>query len=384
VKFPFALSLSKGALALALVSGAAHAEGFTWRVDLLGVGEYFDAADGSSQVRALTAVRPDMKFQTEDWLLVAKPRAELEWVHLQDAPPGVDDDEAQADAFVHEAFVRWRPVKGLYVQAGRENLQWGPAYLLSVSNPFIQDNGRNNPTVEVPGLDYGRVTWIASPQWTLGAIANVNEGKLEHVGTYPQQFALKLDYNGGAKYFSLIPSWREPTPRTDSSRDFGLGAYGGWSVSEAFLAYVEGAYRHLGSDFSVLGGGAYTFVGGTNVALEYYYNDAGCPREPYALCFPVAPTAAVPSRDATLYGLTRRHYVLLQVLEHSRLADWDFTLRWIQGLDDGSGQLIGIVEYDASRNLRLYAIGAGFFGGSETEYGSVLDGYASVGVKLSF
>jgi hypothetical protein len=367
---------------LVLLAQSASAANFSWRVDVLEVGEYFDATQ-SSRYRALAAVRPDFKLQTRDWLLLAKPRVEADWVHFQSPPPGVTD-QTDAEVFVNEALVRYRPVKGLYLQAGRENLQWGPAYLLSVSNPFVQDNGRNNPTVEVAGLDYARATWIASPQWSVGAIANIAAGKLDDVKAYAQQYAVKVDYNGGQKYFSLIPSWREPTDLSRSTGDFRLGTYGGWTVNEALLLYGEGSYRHLGDGYALLGGGAYTFANGTNVAVEYYYNREGCRLEPYAQCLGPGPVTAIPSRDSTLYGLTRRNYVLLQLLDASSLKDWDFTARWIEGLDDGSGQIIGIAEYDVSRSLRLFLIGAAFFGREDTEYGAVLDGYASVGARLSF
>jgi hypothetical protein len=48
-------------------------------------------------------------------------------------------------------------MKNLYLSYGRENLQWGPSYLFSPSNPFFHDNGRSNPKKEIPGMDFARL-----------------------------------------------------------------------------------------------------------------------------------------------------------------------------------------------------------------------------------
>jgi hypothetical protein len=90
---------------------------------------------------------------------------------------GKSGSQGDAEIFIQEGFARYRMIDPLIVSYGRENLQWGPAYLISPSNPFNQDNGRNNPMLEVPALDYGRILWLPTDRWTISFIANTTRGR---------------------------------------------------------------------------------------------------------------------------------------------------------------------------------------------------------------
>ncbi len=406
-----------GLTALACCAVPAHAGDFTFRSDLLLATTHIEAATSDinvgpdrlpSQTRVYASLRPDLKWKSDRWLLLLSPRGEVSWTEYHDdpqaavlppgtpppdplPPPPEDPDQTDSDGSIHEAIVRYSPLKGLFLSVGRENLQWGPSYLVSASNPFIQDNGRNNPSREVPGLDYAKITWLMGGGWGLAAIANLDSGELDWEGDYLRQYALKLDYTGNRAYFSLIPSYRESPDDTDpgieTEDDYRVGTYAGWTVSEALLLYTEGSYRSVGDAYAALAGGAYTFRGGTNLALEYYHNSDGCTLEPYVECLQSGQVAPDPAQGGTmnaLSGLTRRNYVLMQLLDHSRLERWDFTLRWIYGVDDSASQVVGVIDYDASNSVRLFLIGSGFFGGDDTEYQSVIDSYVSLGLRFSF
>lgn len=410
---PTAARLFLGA-SLVAAAGAAAAGEFSLRTDLLVAGEHFEAAESSfnsgplglrSRSGAYASLRPDLRWKSDRWLLLLSPRGVVSWTDVRGAPDGEEPDLYDDDASIHEAIVRFSPLRGLYLSAGRENLQWGPSYLVSASNPFIRDNGRNNPSREVPGLDYARVAWLFGEGWGLSAIANLDGGELDRSGEFPRRYALKLDYTGQSKYVSLIPSWREPLDDTDVDDDYQLGSYAGWTVSDALLLYAEGNYRFREDQAAGLVGVAYTFVNGANLAFELYHDSGGCARKPYLRCvFGDAPpdmdpppelppepppagssAATTPALPETLAAdLGRRNYLLLQWLDHSRFADWDFTVRWIYGIDDDSSQVVGVIDYDAGPNLRLFLIGSGFFGSRGSELHSVLDAYASIGLRLSF
>ena len=88
--------------------------------------------------------------------------------------------------------------ENLFVSYGRENLQWGPSFLFSPSNPFFQDNGRRNTYLEVPGMDFGRLVFIPASAWAISFIANTGEGlnKTTGPGSLPGLQPLPLPSSG--------------------------------------------------------------------------------------------------------------------------------------------------------------------------------------------
>ena len=136
--------------------------------------------------------------------------------------------------YVNEWLVRLKARDNLFVSYGRENLQWGPSFLFSPSNPFFQDNGRSNPFLEVPGMDFARVVWIPHSLWTASFIVNMDEGRNTLLGPDPFEkiYALKIDYTGRENYASIILSQKDYKKS--------MGFFGGWTVSDAFLVYGEG------------------------------------------------------------------------------------------------------------------------------------------------
>lgn len=226
---------------------------------------------------AVVNPRVDLDLTLRRWEFSIKPRAIRSWEEWKEGTRS-GEHETHSDLFVNEGFVRYRPVDQLLLSVGRENLQWGPSAIMSSSNPFNRANGRNNPRLEIPGLDFVRAVWIPSPTWTLSAIANTGAGRMdtrdpfaalfpastERSGSgsaslprlgysgswafsdalrvnggsgsdgFERSYALKLDYTGPSSYFSLIPSWRKDTR-------YRLGLFGGWTASDALLVYAEGS-----------------------------------------------------------------------------------------------------------------------------------------------
>lgn len=221
--------------------------------------------------------RIDLDLTLRRWEFSLKPRAIRTWTTWDEGTRS-GEHEIHSDLFVNEGFIRYRPFDQLLLSVGRENLQWGPSAIMSSSNPFNRANGRNNPRLEMPGLDFVRAVWIPSSSWTLSAIANTGAGRMDTrdpfapvlpasfdrsgAGTaslprlgysgswaysdslqvsggsrsedFERSYALKLDYTGQSGYFSLIPSWRKDTR-------YRLGFFGGWTVSDALLVYAEGS-----------------------------------------------------------------------------------------------------------------------------------------------
>jgi hypothetical protein len=357
--------------------------GFSARISLLGFGIATQPVDSGLNPNNILHIpryqleldlRPDLALNFRQLELSVKPRFELRWRQWEDGIPQ-GDSTTDVPVFVQEWLARYRLINQLFVSYGRENLQWGPSYLLAPSNPFNRDNGQNNPRQEVPGLDYGRVVWIPSSHWTVSFIANTDRGRQDLIQDFNKTYAIKLDYTTEKKYFSLIPSSQEG----GKSR---IGFFGGWTVSDALLLHIEGSVllNELG-DTAILVGGAYTLELGPTIAIEFYHDGEGCRQEDIALCFRLGLVNTKPPADP----LIRQNYLLVQYA-HSRVWDTTFnvTLRWIRDLNDDSDRIIGIFEYDLSDHTQLFVIGNFDTGTKQTEFGGLVHYSVMAGVRYTF
>lgn len=316
-----------------------------------------------------TDVRPDFLFEYERLQLSVKPRFNVRW---QEWDEGSLDGESEAtgEAYVNEWLARVRLTSELFLSYGRENLQWGPSYLVSPSNPFIRDNGKNNPKIEVAGSDFARLVYMPAYEWSISLIGNTEEGEQTLIDGFERAYAIKIDYTGDRKFFSLIPQYRE-------NDQFGTGYYCGWNVSDALILHSEG--RVFDGDYELLGGGSYTLAWGPTLTAEYYYDSAGTTLDPIWLAF-FPPSPAV-SPDMEYF---RKDYLLLQFLDTGIRDVLDITLRWICDLDDGSSRTVAMLEYELGDHMRMFTIGSYDSGEKGDEFGFALNYSVFFGVQYTF
>jgi len=402
-------------------------EGFEYSVRFQTSGTYQDVADSSQNPdndflrlpRYLTELelRPDARLNFRKLELSVKPRLNVKWKAWEDGPRK-GDDEFDDDLFINEWLARIRIAEGLFVSYGRENLQWGPSYLLSPSNPFFMDNGRGNPKREVAGMDFARLVWLPGMSWTVSLIANLDEGRQEfRYYEFDKIYAVKLDYAGQEEYAGLILSHQE----SDRTR---LGAYGGWTATDALLLYGEGVVskgsnalypEDAGNPFGasmeatdddsslkgiILAGGSYTLEMGPTLTVEYVYNGLGysdTQAEAYYRLRRDASDAYV--LTGLIQGLSRltlsrtadpklrfirRNYVMLQY-NHNDIKDvLNLTFRWTQNMDDGSGQFTSIVECFVGDHTQLFLVGSVNSGGRDTEFRTPLGCQCMIGLEYTF
>ena len=363
-------------------------------------------------------LRPDFYLNFRLLELSAKPRVNLEWRAWEEG-----DREGETDwddeCFVNEWLARIRVTESLFISYGRENLQWGPSYLFSPSNPFFRDNGRRNPKREVPGMDFARLVWLPGLSWTISLIANLDEGRQEfQFIEFEKTYALKLDYTGQEAYISMILSHKEH----DRNR---LGVFGGWTATDALLLYGEGTIakgtdalypEKANNPFSasmeaidnensslkgiVLIGGSYTLEMGPTLTMEYVYNSPGYSdseakdyyslrknaSDAFDLLGPTGDLSKLTLSQTVDPGLRflRRNYIMFQY-NHNDIWDiLDLTFRWTQNIDDGSGQFISIVEYFVGEHTQLFSIGTVNSGAGDTEFGSILNYQWMIGLEYTF
>ena len=303
-------------------------------------------------------LRPEMSLSFRKFELCVKPRFAAEWtkVEFNDNQEETDQDFEQ---FVNEFLMRFMVNDRLFVSYGRENLQWGPGWLFSPSNPFFSDNGRSNPKIEVPGMDFARLIYLPNMTWTVSLISNLDEGRQELAPgeKFADKHAFKLDYTGQETYAGLILSHEE-------QGETGLGVYGGGTFNDATLFYTDmsisenddtsASYRS-----AILIGGSYTLEAGPTITVEYGHQEN----------FPTFST---------------RDNIILQNT-HNNIRDiLNITLILTANLNDSSTRFTANAEYMASDHIQLFLYTTTDFGEENNEFGKFLDYRIMAGLEYSF
>ena len=400
----------------------------TYRLRVLGYGTRTEAADapGNPDNRILDIkgnaaqidVRPDFSLDLNRLQLSLQPRVNTRW---EQWTTGVKDGDAQTDtdAYIYQWLARWQATDSLFVSYGRENLQWGPAYLTSLSNPFFTDNGKENPKTEVATTDFARAVWVPNMTWSLSLIANTDAGRQSPPGgDFSRRYAVKIDYTGSQDYASLILGGDEAAGRT-------LGGYYGRTLSDALLAYAEGAFlqhpfgRYAEPADSPLGlamtsgenpgdawtgsfliGGSYTLVVGPTLTAEYLYYGPGYDDAEARRYYDLQErSAAAVDTGGALAALgigqlfaaadpglrfLRRHYLMLQFVQNDMADVFDLTTRWTRNLDDGSSRLTTIGEWHGSDHVRLFGIATVNRGDRRSEFKRIFDYQFMAGMEYDF
>ncbi len=363
-------------------------------------------------------LRPDLLLNTERFTLSLKPRAAI--YHQSVSEAGREYQQWSKEIYVQQWLARWQATDALYFSYGRENLQWGPASLTSLSNPFFADNGKSNPKLEIGAMDFARTVWVPNPTWSVSLIATTDQGRGEAPDRdFQKSYAIKADYTGSESYSSLILTSRGHL--LDQ-----IGGYYGRTVSNALLVYSEGAIlrdppglypepaaddplgyqmRHkTGADDrwvgSILAGAAYTLASGPTLTLEYMYYGPGYDHTQAGEFFslqdnatraiqtnsalsPLAFTKLASCADPGLRFL-RRNYLMLQYTQTDIGNALDLTLRWTQNLDDGSARLSGIAEWYIGDHVQLFAVTTIDSGCDQSEFGNIIDYQVMLGVLYFF
>lgn len=355
-------------------------DGFSYRVEGLGYGFVRDPVTdsslnpdnvlGVSNRQATGELRLDLKLLYDSFELGIKPRLDLTWREWNFGPSEGESD-TDTDAFIYEWHVRYRFTDRLFAFYGLENLQWGPSFLTSPSNPFIPFNGKNNPYLEVPGLDYAKIKWVANTTWSAQLIANTGEGRLDFVEPFQKVYAGKVDFVDVGSYGSIIVSHREDGPTR-------FGGYAGISISDATLGYFE---ADVDDDASVraLIGASYTFSDGSTVAMEYYYNGDGCRASEIRFCFPPY-GETVPGQPLYL-----TNYGFLQYFNNEFItSSLEVALRGTINFDDQSSLLTAIANYEIGNHMELFSVADWYTGSEGDEFGSILKSSIMGGISLTY
>lgn len=365
-------------------------------------------------------VRPDIRFNSRFFDAFAKPRAKLDFRSWEEGNLS-KETQWDDDWYVNEWMVRFKAGERVFISYGRENLQWGPSFFYSPSNPFFSDNGRSNPFMEIPGMDFGRLVIVLHPLWTMSFIVNTDEGRnvLLGPGKFENTYAVKIDFTGRQNYASIIVSDKD-----NQDCNTVVGFFGGWTVSDAVILYGEGNLTkgnralYPQRDFSLMGismvqahkndsdfkpvllvGGSYTFENSGTLTLEYMHNGPGYDNKDADLYYSLRQDGADLFNMGGIIGLfgasvlsqtgntglrfLRKNYAMIQYYQGNIKNRVDMTLRWTQNIDDGSGQFLGLLSVSLGNHFEIFSSGVINAGKGDTEFGSILNYQAMLGLKFT-
>lgn len=363
-------------------------------------------------------MRPDFGLMLDRMEFSIKPRGRVEWDKWEEGERS-GQCESQQEWYINEWLARAKVSDTIFLSYGRENLQWGPSFLASPSNPFFSDNGKLKPKEEVKGIDMACMVWAPDDRWTVSLIANFGEGaQKEQNRDFHDKYAVKFDYIGAQYYGGCILSHETE----DRNR---MGGFVGWTISDALLLYSEGTIQKGSQVFypvpcsnpfqacmaateaddnclegRFLAGGSYTLETGPTLVLEYLYNSMGYDdnqaRDYYALREKASAayrTTGDLKRLATYilgqtmdpgFGFLRQQYLLFQYQKSEILNAMDLNLTYIHNLDDNSGRLIPNLDITIWDHAILFLNGVFNIGDPDTELGSILQYQVMAGVEYTF
>lgn len=306
-----------------------------------------------------------------------------------------------------QALVRFKDADNA-LTVGRELFTWGPANLRSPSNPFYFDAGRNNPLAATPGVDLVRYTLgLGSFRLTSAYVFSTNQ--LQPAQDLGHTLLVKLDQQGSSHLISLIASQQK------SGSPF-VGGFAQFTPNDAWLLYGEfGSWRQPvnllpnlpggpGPFFTVqqpaprshtaLLGANYTLESGQALIAEYLHNPGGYTGAQADAYFQQAAAAGVSARSNPALGyaalgqalglaprLLRRDYLWLNWQSNPQESGMLWRVGWTQSMGDHSGQALVYLEKNFIPKLSGFVAITANKGDSRTEYGALLRGALTVGVK---
>lgn len=401
------------------------------------------------QGTSLTELRPDVRVDGGRTLrLVARPRLLLEATRTRSASfQPVVSTSPFAPPQVTGFTVRsgWRPARWdhrltwldlfgevrvtpwLSVTAGLQNYQWGPAEALSPSNRVFHETGFTRDLLHVVrGKNLARANLSVGQAFSAVLLAEVMDNGDEPFvagGRFHEKAALKLEWAAasGRCYLGVTGGGekiRGGGPAADTLGRGHFGEYAAVQLTDGLSAYADAVHRR-GSEAWVpveqpggavvfaqpdrlrglrtlaVGGLRYTFADGTDVRLEYVFDEAGWTRRQLALAYraatftfppPPGSAAAIETWQRPGFEILGRQaaYVSVTFADLPPRKRTRLQLRFLQALEDDSVAAFATVAYDAAGWLVVFASAEGTEGAPDTALARAVRGMVVAGMTVSF
>ena len=335
--------------------------------------------------------RLNMKAESTDWRLTARPILHSETVHNAFADGHADD------AYLSQWQIRYRLNAQWHLAAGRDVLNWGPAQFRSPSSPFYFDNGRSDPLAEIGGVDTLKLSWTPDIRRSITVARIVDGGHLPRdPDPTRDSWLLKAEQRDDAAAYGIVVHKAPKYPTF-------FGAFAQATLSDAILIYAEASSAtlahtlvatdsvtqpfavtdHSPRQTTALVGTSYTFENGQSMALEVLQNGHGYSAAQESTYF-----GLVVQAPGLLLGyappLLGRDY-LHAVWQSNTMDEQGFwRLMASHNLTDHSSELAFYGERVLSSRITAFVMAMATTGTRHSEWGAgLLDNRVSLGVKIA-
>jgi hypothetical protein len=369
-----------------------------------------------AQASAQSELRPDLRLERGgDLLLVARPRLLLQGSKAR-AAGAWQEEERDATVTWLELYGQWRVDDRLTVAYGLQNFQWGPAELVSPSNRIFHETGfTRDPLYAVRGKHLVRVNLSRAQALSAVVLAEVEpngEDPFVAGAEFDPKGEVKVEWSAGARGY--VGATGGGGRRT---RGF-FGEYGALSLTDDLSLYAD-AVHQAGSEAWVpvelpggaagfvqadrlrglrtlaVGGVRYTFRGGTDLRLEYVFDEAGWDRGRLALASRAAAYAGAPTPAgaAALAAWLRPGFELLgRQLAYASLTVVDLPparrtkvqARVLTALEDGSAAAFVTTSVDVADSVVAFVSAAATDGARDAALSRLVRGMALAGAVVSW
>ncbi|HET8540207.1 MAG TPA: hypothetical protein VFL83_10085 [Anaeromyxobacter sp.] len=368
------------------------------------------------QAAGSTELRPDLRLEAgRDLRGYVRPRLLLQ-VQKPRVAGAWQPETSDASVEWTELYASWQADERVAVAYGLQNFQWGPADLVSPSNRIFHVTGFfRDPLYVVRGRHLARVNLSAGRAWSAVLLAEVgSNGERPFVAGEPfePKAQAKLEWSdpGGRGYAAVTAGAGR------DSRGF-FGGYASVGIGDALSVYAdsvtqlgsrgwypiddgaggarfEHALAGAGLRTLALGGVRYTFEGGTDLRLEYLFDEAGWTPAQLGLAeraaaappgLPPDPAAVEAWLDPGFEVVGRQHaYASLTVPDLPPRKRTAVALRWLQALEDGSAAAFATASYDAADAVVLFASATATWGGDHGALSRLARASALAGATVSW
>jgi hypothetical protein len=354
-----------------------------------------------SPASLISDLRWSYQLQNEQWSYQLTPRLNVS---------SSRETKGEAELFMQDAYGQWSN-SNHQLRLGIQNFQWGPAELLSPSNPiFAFDSSQRWFFYQQRGRSLAKWHWTIDKSWAFSAVSEVaNNGEVPPIENenFRANALVKLETrsSSGQNYIGLIAGV------TPEEKTF-WGEYFAYYFTDSFSIYNDSRFvrgnsayfpvitstgvelqqtRSADSNYYPLAITGFRWETSTDLRLEYVYNEYGMSRSDWqqTLFSIIAPT---PYQIANQKRFERNGhsipgknllYLSWRVPDLGPRGIYSLHLRALRSLDDQSGNLQSALERSLGEAFTVYASAAQFYGASDSFFGSSIYYELVAGLKWS-
>jgi hypothetical protein len=359
-------------------------------------------------------LRPDIQFSGVNHSLVIRSRHFLQAKTIEYSNPDEEVNESDAHSDLSDLFFSSNWANSFSTTVGLQNYQWGPAEILSPSNPFFHfASDQRSFFYKEKGRVLLRANWTPDPQQAHWSIVGMYEpiDNQTRFWTADKEFkpksAMKIEYQfeNPANSIAVVGGQGE------DQRGF-VGEYATFSPVEGFSVYLDAQHRSGRSNYvpeanalgfydlvdsqddrtftlAVFG---FRWEGRVDFRQEFIINEAGYDPiewpQAKASALTASPNVLLNAKRFAAPGLELRtqtySYTSLRVPDVGPSKNASLSARWLSSMEHDSSVLQLNFEYNWNDRTVLSVEGLQFMGNPSGEFRIANDSQASAGFRWSY